>query len=300
MKRYFAFALLAMATVGAMTSCSDDDISSESVIVVQQTEATEFDKWLDANFVAPYNIQFVYRYEDNETDMAYYNVPADYNQAVKLAHIVKHTCLDVYSAVAGATFTKSYFPKMLYCSGVWEYRNNGTFILGTAEGGKKIFLAGVNFLNQYLTSVDMLNDYYLKTIHHEFTHILNQTSDYPASFRAITSSGYVADNWSESPYDADNYWLQHGFITAYAQNSHKEDFAEMLSEYVTKSQAQWDAQLALAGDDGAALIRQKLDIVRSYMNDKWGVDIDQLRDAVLQSEQEVVDGKVDLTSLSVN
>ena len=61
-----------------------------------------------------------------------------------------------------------------------------------------------------------------------------------------------------------------------------EDFAEMLSGYVTKSQSEWNAILADAGTTGAASISAKLDIVRNYMQESWNVDIDQLRAAVLR------------------
>jgi len=44
-------------------------------------EQNDFDKWLDANFVYPYNIEFKYRYENNETDLDYYSVPADYDNS---------------------------------------------------------------------------------------------------------------------------------------------------------------------------------------------------------------------------
>lgn len=290
------FALIGLAGL-SLVSCSDDDLDSTSVITTSETVKNEFDIWLESNYVNPYNIQFKYRYEDNETDMNYYNVPADYDQAVELAHIVKYACIEAYDEVAGVTFTRRYFPKMLYCTGTWEFRNNGTFILGTAEGGKKIFLAGVNYLDQYKDNVQSLNHYYLKTIHHEFTHILNQTKDYPQEFEQITGSSYVADSWSDSPYDTD--YLTRGFISAYAQNSDTEDFAEMLSMYLTNSEDTWNSWMEEAGTTGEALLVQKLDIVRSYMQDSWNIDIDELRDAILARENEVANGSIDLTDLTV-
>ena len=100
MKKYI-LCLSFLTTAGLMlSSCSDDDLSDKSVIVTSETEQTQFDKWLEANFVNPYNIQFKYRYEHNESDMNYYNVPADYKQAVELAHIVKYTCVEAYDEVA--------------------------------------------------------------------------------------------------------------------------------------------------------------------------------------------------------
>lgn len=305
---------LAAFLVVPLASCSDDDPDSTSIITTTQTSQNDFDRWLQANLVNPYNIQFVYRYNDNETDMNYYNVPPDYAQAVELAHIVKYAAVEAYDQVAGVTFTRQYFPKMLYATGEFEYRNNGTMILGTAEGGKKIFLSGVNHLDAALSgegddvipSVEpsegvtlryILNRYYLKTIHHEFTHILNQTKDYSTDFQQITGTGYIGDDWSD-PENSQGY-LSRGFISAYAQDKHEEDFAEMLSIYITNSAEQWQAWMDQAGTSGASLINQKLDIVRIYMRDSWNIDIDKLRDAVLQREQNIIDGKVNLTDLTV-
>ncbi len=241
MKNTYLLAAFAVCTMG-LASCSEDKLSSESVIVADKVEETPFDKWLKVNIVTPYNIEFKYRYSYNESDKSYYTVPANYEEAIQLVHIVKYTCIEAYDEVAGVTFTRTYFPKLFYLEGEWHYRNNGTIELGTAEGGKKINLMGVNHLAQYMKSTDALNTYYLKTIHHEFTHILNQTRDYSAAYQLITPS-YLADQWSVSPNNTG--YLTRGFITDYAQYSHTEDFAEMLSEYVTNSAAQWEAWMTM-------------------------------------------------------
>ena len=96
------------------------------------------------------------------------------------------------------------------------------------------------------------------------------------------------------------------FITNYSQNSHREDFAEMLSTYLTNSQEQWDEWMKTAEgtvDDpanGRGLLEQKLDIVRNYMEETWNIDIDELRESILRREHDIVDGKIDLTDLTVN
>ena len=208
----YAFAILSGAVM--FTSCSEDDLSPESIITVDQVDYTKFDYWLKANFINTYNIDLKYRFQDIETDHNYYLIPADYNQSIKLAHIIKYAVLEAFDEAAGINFTRANFPKQIYLVGNWEFRNNGTFVLGTAEGGKKVFLAGVNLLDENLSSIARLNQYYLKTVYHEFTHILNQTKDYAADYQLITSTGYVAGEWSDPPYNAANYCLEHGFISA--------------------------------------------------------------------------------------
>lgn len=297
MKKYLLYALLAVSTGTALVSCSEDDLNAESVITIDKKQANDFDKWLTANFVNPYNLEFKYRYEYKETDANYYTVPAELNQAIEMAHLVKYLCLESYDEVAGIDFTRNYFPKMIFTIGEWEYRNNGTIILGTAESGKKILLTGVNYLDTYKSSPAALNHYYFKTIHHEFTHILNQTKEYSAEFKLITGNSYVADSWSKEPFDVG--YLERGFISDYAQHSDTEDFAEMMSLYVTNSKEQWDEWMAEAGENGAPLLQAKLDIVKSYMKDSWGIDMDKLRDTILRRQADLAAGKVDLTDISV-
>ncbi|MBP5234898.1 MAG: hypothetical protein J6Z20_02835, partial [Bacteroidales bacterium] len=142
---------------------------------------------------------------------------------------------------------------------------------------------------------EQLSTYYIKTIHHEFTHILNQIKGYSESFKEITASTYQADSWSES----DSKYRQRGYITKYAQKEDREDFAELLSEYITHDEAWWQNELSKAGDEGKSLILAKFIIVRDYMSSSWGIDVDELRDVVNRRFDDVVEGRVNLTDLSI-
>ena len=295
MKRHILHIAIILAALCA-ASCVKETMSENSVIKVTETKKNDFDRWLEVNFLLPYNIDFKYRFEMNESDMNYFTIPADYEYSIVMAHLVKYLCIETYDEVSGITFTRRYFPKMFFLTGEWEYRNNGTIILGTAEGGKKIFLAGVNLLPQYMKTAEDLNHFYIKTIHHEFTHILNQNVDFPVDFSMITGTGYVADSWSDAPYNRE--YLKNGFITDYAQHSDTEDFAEMLSEFITHDQAWWDGQIAKAGEKDE-LINAKLDIVRNYMHDSFNIDIEELRATVLRRQDDVFSGQVDLHSIEI-
>lgn len=301
MKKNIIFTLMLAACGLTFVSCSEDDLSSESVITADKVEKTPLDYWLDVNFVEPFNIAVKYRYEYNETNNSYYTVPARYDDAVLMAHILKYCCVDAYVDVAGLEFTRRYFPKLFYFEGEWHYRNNGTFELGTAEGGRKIFLMGLNYLSEYYSDVETLNYYYMKTIHHEFTHILHQTVEFSAAYQLITPD-YKTDKWSNPEFKD---YLIRGFISDYAQSNYHEDFAEMVSIYVTKTAEEWEAMLEEAAgtaknpQPGRDLIEQKLNIVRSYMEEQWGIDMDELRATILQREADVANGKIDLIDLSV-
>ena len=315
MKKNILYVLPMMLMGFVLTSCEKDEIKPESVIVADSYVQNDFDKWLEVNYVNPYNIDFKYRYEEIESDYNYYTVPANMDNAIKMAHILKYLCMETYDEVAGIEFTRANFPKMFYLIGEWEYRNNGSYILGTAEGGKKILLAGINYLDAVLdgtwgdksTLADNINHYYVKTIHHEFTHILNQTRDYPTSFQEVTGSSYVNDSQFSEPYNT--AYPKRGFISAYAQTEPREDFAEMLSEYITHTPDEWEEMLKNAEGtwsqdpdqttSGRVLIEQKLDIVRAYMSETWNIDIDELRDCILTRQANLVSGKVDLDDISL-
>ena len=305
MKKNIISICMALAAAVSLTSCQKEPaLNPESIIAVPAHTKNAFDKWLDANYVNPYNIQVKYRFEMDEADYSYYTIPANMDCSIILAHLVKYMCIDSYDEVAGAAFTRRYFPKMFFYIGEWEYKNNGTFILGTAEGGKKINLTGVNYLKKVLEGkmsghtdpAEALNHYYVKTIHHEFTHILNQTQDFPADFSQVTPTSYVNDAWNTDEYKNN---LERGFITAYAQNSDREDFAEMTSVFITHDAQWWEAQMEKAGDSGKASITTKLDIVKSYFKTAFEIDLEELRSVILRRQEEVVSGEIDLESLEI-
>lgn len=307
MKKLITTLVIALAAVFTFTSCNSNPLSPESIITVDKVEYTPFDYWLEANFVDTYNLKFKYRYEDIEADYNYFTIPADYECSIILAHLVKYLCLEAYDEAGGIEFTRANFPKEIFCIGEYEYRNNGTMLLGTAEGGRKILLTGVNYLRKYINDSNEMNEHYFKTIHHEFTHILNQTKEMPTAFQFITGTSYVSDEWSTTSFDTG--YLGRGFISAYAQHSHGEDFAEMLAKYVCNPTSTWEAWMEQAaaeaeaagtGIDPVALITAKLDLVKAYMQDSWGINLDDLHNAVMTRQANIAAGKIDWNDISVN
>ena len=280
MKKNIYAILLAFVASFALMSCSDDEPSSESIFPTTSPKRDAFDKWLLENYTFPYNVEMKYKMEDIESDMKYHLVPADSAKTAKLSIIMKYLWFDAYNEVIGPDFIKANMPRTIHFIGSPAYNSEGTMVLGTAEGGLKITLYMVNSLDdKTLMNYDTMNKYYFHTLHHEFTHILNQKIPYDQSFKLITESGYVSGDWYTI---SDKTAHQAGFVTPYAMVEPLEDFAEMLSGYVTMSQSEWNAILADAGTTGAASISAKLDIVRNYMQESWNVDIDKLRAAVLR------------------
>lgn len=294
MKKNIYIILLAFVAGLGLVSCSDDNPSENTIFPTESPTRDALDTWLLKNFTYPYNVEVKYKMEDIESDMKYTLVPADSAKSAKLSIIMKFLWFDAYNEVAGQDFIKTNVPRIIHYIGSPAYNSEGTMVLGTAEGGLKVTLYMVNSLtDEMLKDYDTMNEYYFHTMHHEFTHILNQRIPYDRSYDLITESGYVSGNWYQI---SDTEAHQAGFVTPYAMSEALEDFAEMLSKYVTVSQSEWDAILTDAGTTGAESINAKLAIVRTYMQDSWNIDIDVLRDAVLRRASELE--SIDLNSLN--
>ncbi len=293
--------MMVLAAGMALMSCSNDEPSGKSIFADETVKRDSLDQWLYENYTLPYNVYFKYKLEDIETDMQYNLTPADSAKSAKLAKIVKYLWMDAYAEAIGTDFVKSYCPRSIILVGSRAFNSDGTFVMGTAEGGYKVTLYMVNELtDEILADYASLNDYYFHTMHHEFTHILNQKSPYDTTFDQITESGYKSGDWYNVT-DADAHAA--GFVTPYAMSEGKEDFAEMMAGYVTQSADAWEAILKDAGDKKLSdnltarqAIEQKLEIVRNYMQTSWGLDIDDLRYAVLHRASEL--SKLDLNHIN--
>nr|WP_303110201.1 putative zinc-binding metallopeptidase [uncultured Prevotella sp.] len=292
MKKYIYIVILGLAVGLGLGSCSEDAPSDPTNFPTTPVERNAFDQWLLKNFTYPYNVSFLYKMKDIESDMTKNLVPADSAKSTKLAIIIKYLWFDAYAEAIGPDFIKENVPRVIHLIGSPAFNSNGTIVLGTAEGGQKVTLYTVNSLtDENLKDYSYLNDYYFHTMHHEFTHILNQKVAYNKNFDKVTASGYVSGDWTNVE-DVDAQ--KKGFVTAYAMEEGKEDFAEMLSTYVTSTPTQWEKILSTAGANkvdetltARQALEQKLAFVRDYMSKSWGLDIDKLRDAVLHRGNEL-------------
>jgi len=281
-----AAGLLCCTLTTALTACQDDELSSQSVMTDDGLQYHDpFDDWLYMNYTVPYNIRLKYHMEDIESEYEYTLAPADYDKAVKVAHIFKYTWLEAYDEICGVDFTRRYVPKVMHLVGSAAYARNGTIMMGQAEGGMKITLYAVNQLQLNHTFLDL----YFHTIHHEFAHILHQTKDYPPDFEKISEGRYVSGDWY---LETDQHALQTGFVSAYAMSEPREDIAELTAEYITHDADYWQKLMSNAGQQGAAIISMKLDILRAYMLSAWNIDIDELRDIIQRRVDDVIEGKI--------
>lgn len=258
---------------------SEDSLDPNSIFDDNETQVeNEFDVWIQTNFVDMYNMAFNYRLIDKETDMTYNLAPADYTKSIALAKMTRHLWMESYDELLDEHFMKTYCPKVMQLVGSYAY-NQGTVVLGTAEGGLKVTLYNVNSIDLSRIDVEVLNEWYFKTMHHEFAHILHQTKEFSTDYALITPSNYQSGSWVNL---SDKQALDMGFVSPYGSSEVQEDFVEFFAIYVTSTAEVWDALVGRANTKGQAFIATKLGIVKAYMVDSWGIDMDKLR-AIIQT-----------------
>lgn len=292
MKLVYIFTVL-LFIAGAFTSCKEDSLSDVSIFDDGlEMEKNELDIWLEKNYLYPYNLDFKYRMEDIESSLTNNLVPVDYEMAVKMARIVKHVWFEAYDETAGIDFTRKYGPKIIHLIGSRQWNPNGTVTLGYAEGGLKVTLVGGNWLNPM--DIPDMNEMFFKTMHHEFAHILHQNKDYPVEYNKLSEGHYSPSGWNNRKTMAD--YAPFGFVTAYGSSEPGEDIAEVTACFLTWTQAQWDALEKGAGEEGWSIIQQKITMVKNYMKEGYGIDMDKLRSTIDRRCLEIQ--KMELTDLS--
>lgn len=285
MKTNIQMLFLLLFLTGVFSSCEEESLSSTSIFDDSlEMENNELDTWLEKNYLYPYNIEFKYRMEDIESSMSNNLVPIEYGMAIQMARIVKHAWFEAYDEEVGINFMRKYGPKVIHLIGSQQWNSNGTITLGYAEGGLKVTLVGGNWLDP--SNINNMNTMYFQTMHHEFAHILHQTKNYPVEYNKLSEGRYSPSGWTNRKKISD--YAPYGFVTSYASSQPGEDIAEVTACYLTWDQATWDAlEKGTKTDsdgnpvsDGWEKVQKKVTIMKNYMKENYGIDMDELRDII--------------------
>lgn len=249
--KHLSLALIALATSFGVTSCSEELGETIFPDVDETLDPNSYtyalDSYVKHEYNEPYNISFLYKLQDVSSDMNYNLIPCSYEKSIDFAVLNKYLWFDVYAQLAGEkeVFLKKYSPRILHIIGSPAVNpSTGTIKLGEAEGGKKITLYRGNGMNT--SDIDQLNEYYFKTMHHEFGHILHQNHLYPNDYRLFNNGQYAPQDWQNTP---DSVALGRGFITPYASNVVDDDVVELFANYIVKDDATWNQMMEVSKYD---------------------------------------------------
>ena len=242
-------AIFGLSCLGTL-SCSDEDFT-ETIFDTREypLDKTSYtfplDTFVKKNFLEKFNMRFLYKMQDIGSDLQKNLVPCSYDKSCELAVLAKYLWYDVYEKCAGQEFLRKYSPRIIHVIGSPSYNPaSGTETLGYAEGGLKISLMNANHMSIY--NIEDLNEKFFKTMHHEFSHILHQTIEYPQDFRLISRSLYNPISWQET---ADSIAISQGFVSDYASSADREDWVETIANYIVKDSISWNNMLNSAEYD---------------------------------------------------
>tara|TARA_R110002049_G_scaffold309051_1_gene516205 strand:- start:1612 stop:2433 length:822 start_codon:yes stop_codon:yes gene_type:complete len=265
-------------------SCSDgSDAVGPSQIDTNPPILNDLDIWLRSSFVSPYNIEVLYKWDINDTDIDRFLHPPLESSVKPVAEALQKAWIEPYTEVGGADFIKKIAPRQFTFVGSFNYNpNSPTITLGVAEAGAKITLFNIDFLD--FTDINSIKQP-LKTVQHEYAHILNQNIPIDPKYGLINPEDYSAQWFNREDAEA----RELGYITAYASSQESEDFVEMVSEMLTNSKSEFDALVdGVTSDRARAIIRQKEAIVVAYYKNNFDIDIYELQALTYAGTQQLV------------
>jgi substrate import-associated zinc metallohydrolase lipoprotein len=251
-------------------SCKKDTLTQVDVNELNPDnplQNTALDQWLKTTFLDEYNTAVYYRYDRYKHQEDRNVTPPDPATVQPMMQIVLDGYVTPYRTIAGKNFIKQTIPKEWVLYGSTSYDAQGVGYAGTASGGVRVNLFGLNSITTPLTPSFVTGRLYV--IHHEFTHILNQLVLMPTDFPLITKSTYNG-NWTATPVDSAHKW---GYMGNYASQNPIEDFAETNASLFVRGQGYFDWWVKTSTTAaGQSALRAKEASVANYYTAMLNVD----------------------------
>ena len=267
MKKQFQLGIIIVNCVLLLAACKKSDTLNANIVGLggDTWQPTSIDQWIRDSLTASYNIDVKYRWDAFELALDKTLVPPAQENIVPILRILKYGWIDAYEQMSGTAFIRSLCPKQYYLVGSLSYNPDGTATLGEAENGRKITLYRAN---QFKAKDTVFAKGILKTIHHEFAHILQHNFITPAEFNVITQGAYTL-SWTSVTEDEAR---AAGFISAYAMSEPDEDFAEMVAIMLSEGRGAYETIIKKQPAAAQALLRKKEQVVADYYIRYYGID----------------------------
>lgn len=264
--------LLIWSLAALFAACSEEDFEPSILSTTTEEGMTALDQWIYENYTKPYNIEILYRWDDFESDPNYNLVPPYEDRVEPFLRVLRKVWIEPYLEVAGEDFFAELCPKQIMLVGSAGYNSDGTYLLGQAEAGNKITMFNINLDDPAEENTMTL---FTHNFHHEFSHILHQTIEYPEAFALISANEYT-ESWTS----LSNY-LNLGFVSLYAAADADEDFAEMFATFLRVDDEMWNNYMNAADNQEARdKVQEKATLMLNYMQSSWGIDMYELREKV--------------------
>ncbi|NJX16490.1 zinc-binding metallopeptidase [Tamlana crocina] len=283
MKKNIISTLVCVVVLVAISCNTGEESVGESQIDTNPPILNDLDIWLRSNFVQPYNIEVLYKWDINDTDVDRFLHPPFEASVQPVAEALQKAWIEPYTQVGGEDFIKKIAPRQFTFAGSFNYNpNSPTITLGVAEAGTKITLFNIDYLD--FTNINSIKQP-LKTVHHEYGHILNQNVPIDPAYGQVNPENYTAQWFNIT----DEQARELGYITAYGSSQESEDFVEMVSEMLTNSKEDFDAMVeSIQNEEAKAFIRIKEAMVAEYFQVNFDIDIYELQALTAAATQELV------------
>ncbi len=263
-----------------LLSCNNDEELNAPVRQVEPS-TDPIDVYIRENFTEPYGVAVRYRYTDRYVDPNNRVTPPRRDLVVPTLDFLTKYWVEPYKEVPnGEAYFKSTVPAEVVMIGSFIFNTDGTVVLGTADAGARITLTDIN-------SVDETDRVWvsrqLRTIYHEYAHIMHQRFDLPPGYQEISPQGYTSPgSWFTLN---DDQALRRGFVSPYGTSDVNEDFVEVVASFLHEPDffEKYINEEACADDDclerneGRAMIRTKYNAMLEHYERNTGIDMLQLR-----------------------
>lgn len=269
-----------------LTSCYNEEILTESQIDTTAPIRSRLDSILLNDFLTPYNIDIRYQFSAGDNNVNRFLYPPLESSVEPIANTLQKVWIEPFNEIGGADFIAKFAPRQFVLSGGFNF-NPGlpTITLGFAEAGARITLFNIDFIDFSVLDYreNNLTSYVnpIKTIHHEYGHILNQTIRVDDIYGLITPGSYTGQ-WADFSLETAH---RLGFISRYARASENEDFVEMVSEMLIRSRSEFDALVnGIVDENGEPaigainILRQKEELVVEYYLENFNIDFYALQE----------------------
>lgn len=278
--------ILAIATLFIFQSCTKDGPLNNPEIPNLGGYNPEgdplIDAWISENLTTPFNVAVKYQYDPFEIDYTKNTVPPKKEFVIPIMEMVLKCMAGPYIEVSDSVFMKTVMPKTWVLIGSVQYNNDGTVLLGQAEGANKITIMDINRYELKESFIKTTN----RTIQHETAHILHQTRIYDPNFKLINPEKYTT-TWFNIP---DKDANKEGFVRNYAMYTPDEDFVETIAFLLVYGQTEYNKLVTNASAEGKTRLLLKEKYVVDYFNDKWDIDFRQLQVLVKKSMDDYLKG----------